>query len=115
LAVVGARAVTYYQISGFGERLAAVNGWDPEPLTQLRSHPVLAGIRGSADSVLTREELVEVASLLPAAWTAESAAIGTTRSCHEVFERYREAGADELVLHGSTPDTLGPLFPPPTQ
>ena len=26
------------------------------------------------------------------------------------FERYREAGADELVLHGSTPDQLGPLF-----
>jgi probable F420-dependent oxidoreductase len=108
--VVGARAVTYYQIPGFGERLAAVNGWDPEPLTRLRSHPLLDGIRGSADSVLTREQLVEVASLLPAEWTGEAAAVGSPTACHQVFERYREVGADELVLHGSAPDRLGPLF-----
>jgi probable F420-dependent oxidoreductase len=112
LAVVGARAVTYYQIPGFGERLAAVNRWNPEPLTRLRSHRLLAGVKGSADSVLTREELVEVASVLPSAWTDEAAAIGSARSCHRVFERYRDAGADELVLHGSTPDRLGCLFPP---
>jgi 5,10-methylenetetrahydromethanopterin reductase len=111
-AVVGARAVTYYQIPGFGERLAAVNGWDPEPLTRLRSHPLLTGIRGSADSVLTREELIEVASVLPAAWLGDAAAIGSARSCQDAFERYREAGADELVLHGSTPDKFGALLAP---
>lgn len=110
LALVGARAVTYYQIPGFGERLAAVNGWDPEPLSRLRSHPLLDGIRGSADSVLTREQLVEVASLLPAAWTGEAAAVGSASACHQVFHRYRAAGVDELVLHGSTPERLGPLF-----
>lgn len=110
LAVVGARAVTYYQIPGFGERLAGVNEWDPEPLSTLRSHPLLTGIKGSADSVLSREQLVEVASTLPAAWTREAAAIGSARSCQEAFERYREAGADELVLHGSTPDQLDGLF-----
>jgi 5,10-methylenetetrahydromethanopterin reductase len=110
LAVVGARAVTYYQIPGFGERLAAVNGWDPGPLTRLRSHPLLDGIKGSADSVLTREQLVSVASVLPAAWTGDAAAIGSASACHEVFRRYREAGAEELVLHGSTPDRLEPLF-----
>jgi 5,10-methylenetetrahydromethanopterin reductase len=109
-AVVGARAVTYYQIPGFGERLAEVNGWEPEPLTRLRSHPLLSGVRGSADSVLTREQLTEVASVLPAAWTGEAAAIGSRQSCHETFARYREAGADELVLHGSTPDRLESLL-----
>lgn len=111
LAVVGARAVTYYQIPGFGERLANVNGWDVDALERLRSHPLLAGIRGSADSVLTREQLVEVASVMPVEWTGEAAAVGSPRTCHEAFERYRDAGADELVLHGSTPDRLGPLFP----
>lgn len=111
LAVMGARAVTYYQIPGFGERLAQVNGWDVDSLQRLRSHPLLAGIRGAADSVLTREELVEVASVLPSEWISEAAAVGSAGNCHEVFERYREAGADELVLHGSTPDQLGPLFP----
>jgi 5,10-methylenetetrahydromethanopterin reductase len=113
LAVVGARAVTYYQIPGFGERLAAANGWDPEPLTRLRSHPLLDGIKGSADSVLTREQLVEVAAVLPAAWTGDAAATGSAATCGQVFQRYREAGADELVLHGSTPDRLGPLFAQP--
>jgi probable F420-dependent oxidoreductase len=110
VAVAGARAVTYYQIPGFGERLAMANGWDPEPLTRLRSHPLLAGIRGSVDSVLTREELVEVASVLPPAWIDGAAALGAAAACHATFERYHEAGADELVLHGSTPDRLGPLF-----
>jgi probable F420-dependent oxidoreductase len=110
LAVVGARAVTYYQIPGFGERLAAVNGWDPKPLARLRAHPRLVGVRGSADAVLTREELAEPASVLPAAWTRGAAAIGTARCCHDTFDRYREAGVDELVLHGSAPDQLGPLL-----
>lgn len=112
LAVVGARAVSYYQIPGFGERLAAVNGWEPEPLTRLRTHPLLAGIKGAADSVLTRRELATVASGLPAAWTADAAAIGSARDCHDVFGNYRDAGADELVLHGTTPDQLGSLFAP---
>ncbi|MGD1257021.1 TIGR03857 family LLM class F420-dependent oxidoreductase [Mycobacterium seoulense] len=110
LAVVGARAVSYYQIPGFGERLAAVNGWDPDTLTRLRSHPLLAGVRGVADSVLTRAQLAEVASVLPAEWTNGAAAVGSARACHEVFDRYREAGADELVLHGSTPDQLDAVF-----
>jgi 5,10-methylenetetrahydromethanopterin reductase len=113
LAVVGARAVSYYQIPGFGERLTVVNGWDPEPLTRLRSHPLLAGLRGAADSVLTRDELTDVASVLPTVWTADSAAIGSAAHCHGVFEKYRDAGADELVLHGTPPDRLGSLFAPP--
>ena len=110
LAVVGGRAVSYYQIPGFGERLAAVNGWNPEPLARLRSHPLLVGLRGAADSVLTQGELADVASALPTAWTVDAAAIGSASACRQVFQRYREAGADELVLHGSTPDRLGPLF-----
>jgi 5,10-methylenetetrahydromethanopterin reductase len=113
VAAVGARAVTYYQVPGFGEQLAAVNGWDREPLARLRSHPRLAGVKGSTDSVLTLDELVDVASVLPAEWTASAAAIGSASVCVEVLERYRDAGADELVLRGSTPDQLEPLFSAP--
>jgi probable F420-dependent oxidoreductase len=110
LAVVGGRAVSYYQIPGFGERLAAVNGWDPESLVRLRSHPLLAGLRGAADSVLTQQQLADVASVLPAAWTVDAAAIGSAAHCHRVFDEYRDAGADELVLHGTPPDRLGSLL-----
>jgi 5,10-methylenetetrahydromethanopterin reductase len=109
LAVVGARAVSYYQIPGFGERLAVANGWSQEDLMRLRSHPLLAGLKGAADSVLTRDELAEVASALPTAWTADAAAIGTAGHCRDVFGEYRDAGADELVLHGTTPDRLDTL------
>jgi 5,10-methylenetetrahydromethanopterin reductase len=110
LAVVGGRAVSYYQIPGFGERLAAVNGWDPEPLARLRSHPLLVGLRGAADAVLPRGALADVASALPTAWTADAAAIGSAAHCHGVFDEYRDAGADELVLHGTTPDHLEALL-----
>ncbi|WGL54108.1 TIGR03857 family LLM class F420-dependent oxidoreductase [Nocardioides sp. BP30] len=106
-AVVGARAVTYYQIPGFGEQLATVNGWDLGDLERLRAHPTLAGITGAADSVRTRDELTRAAEAIPEAWTRGAAALGSPEECAAAFERYRAAGADELVLHGSTPDQLG--------
>ena len=110
MAVVGGRAVTYYQIPNFGEQLAKVNGWSVDDLDALRAHPHLIGVRGAADSVRTREQLTEVASSLPEEWIRSASAVGSASECWETFEKYRDAGADELVLHGSTPDQLGPLF-----
>jgi 5,10-methylenetetrahydromethanopterin reductase len=106
-AVVGARAVSYYQIPGFGEQLATVNGWDLRDLDRLRAHPTLADIKGAADSVRTRAELTQAAHAIPTRWIATAAALGSGRECARTFERYRAAGADELVLHGSTPHQLG--------
>jgi len=99
-----------------GERLAEVNGWDPDRLADIRAHPLLAGIRGAADSVLKREQLTEVARALPERWPRGAAALGSPSECWGMFERYREAGADEPVLHGSTPDQLGDVIGgrPPT-
>lgn len=110
MAVVGGRAVTYYQIPNFGEQLAKVNGWSVDDLDALRAHPHLVGVRGAADSVRTREQLTEVASSLPEEWIRSASAVGSASDCWATFEKYRDAGADELVLHGSTPDQLGPLF-----
>lgn len=109
-AVVGGRAVSYYQIPTFGEQLAKVNGWDVDRLADLRGHPLLAGVRGAADSVLERDQMTQVARALPEEWIRSAAALGSPNECWEVFERYREAGADELVLHGSTPDQLGDVI-----
>jgi probable F420-dependent oxidoreductase len=106
-AVVGGRAVTYFQIPGFGEQLAAVNGWDAAPLRRLRQHPQLAGIRGAADSVRTREQLTEAADALPREWLASASAVGSLADCARKLDEFFGAGADELVLHGSTPDQLG--------
>ncbi|WP_409330839.1 TIGR03857 family LLM class F420-dependent oxidoreductase [Trujillonella humicola] len=108
-AVVGARAVTYYQIPGFGEQLAEANGWDTAPLATLRAHPQLAGIKGAADSVRTRSELTEAATALPGHWVSAASAVGSPDECAERLAAYRAAGADELLLHGSTPRQLCPV------
>jgi len=108
-AVVTARALTYFQIPGFGENLATINGWDPAPLAALRAHPMFTGIRGAADHHYTRDQLVDVArELIPADWLETSAAVGPAAHCAERVRSYL-AGADEIALHGSTPELLGPL------
>ncbi|HVV08075.1 TIGR03857 family LLM class F420-dependent oxidoreductase [Amycolatopsis sp.] len=109
-AVVGGRAVTYFQIPGFGEQLAETNGWDTTAVKRLREHPQLAGIKGSADFVRTRDQLTEAAKALPAEWLAASSAVGSPEHCVARFGDYLAAGADELVLHGSTPDQLPPVI-----
>lgn len=108
-AVVGARAVTYFQIPGFGELLAGVNGWDPAPLEVLRSDRLLAGLAGAADNVFTREQLTEVSRLLPRWWLDEGSAVGDPTTCTARLRSYLDAGADELLLHGSTPNLLAPV------
>jgi alkanesulfonate monooxygenase SsuD/methylene tetrahydromethanopterin reductase-like flavin-dependent oxidoreductase (luciferase family) len=44
--------------------------------------------------------------VLPAHWLNSAAAIGAPAQCVARFREYFAAGADELVLHGSTPDQL---------
>ncbi|MEV0766727.1 TIGR03857 family LLM class F420-dependent oxidoreductase [Nocardia salmonicida] len=105
-ATVAGRAVSYYQIPGLGEQLARANGWDPVHLDKLRAHPQLADVRGSADSVRTTAQLAEAATALPTRWITEAAAVGTPADCRASFDRFLDAGADELILHGSTPDQL---------
>jgi probable F420-dependent oxidoreductase len=105
-AVVGGRAVTYFQIPGFGEQLAETNGWDTVPLKRLREHPQLTGVKGAADFKRTRDQLTDAATVLPGEWLTSAAAVGTPAACVARFGDYLAAGADELVLHGSTPDQL---------
>jgi len=109
LAVVGGRAVTYYQIPLFSELLASVNGWNRDGLVTLRSHPMLAGLRGAADSRFTKDQLAEVSRSLPQEWLVEGAAVGSAEQCASRLHQYLDAGVDEIIIHGATPDELGPL------
>jgi 5,10-methylenetetrahydromethanopterin reductase len=106
--IVGARAVTYFQIPSFGDILAGANGWDTAGLDALRSHPLMAGLRGSADTFFTRDQLREVSLALPQDWISSASATGSAAHCAARWHDYLAAGADELVLHGSTPELLGP-------
>ncbi|MGD9701257.1 MAG: TIGR03857 family LLM class F420-dependent oxidoreductase [Acidimicrobiia bacterium] len=108
LAVVGGRAVTYFQIPDFGELLSSVSGWDPAGLADLRSHPMLANVRGSADNLFTKDQLAEVSQVLPREWLYEGAAIGSAGVCADRLREYLAAGADEILIHGAVPEYLGP-------
>lgn len=106
-AVVGGRAVTYFQLPDFGEMIVDINGWDRAELGKLRSHPTLAGLGGgTADQAFTRQQLVEASRVLPPSWFIDSSAIGTSAECARQLMDYLDAGADEILLHGSAPKDM---------
>ena len=108
--VVGGRAVTYFELPGFGEMIVDINGWDRGVLEKLRAHPQIAALHGKpADQAFTRQELVEVSRILPASWMDEGAAVGTASRCANQLMKFLDAGADEILLHGSAPKDMGPL------
>jgi 5,10-methylenetetrahydromethanopterin reductase len=110
-AVVGGRAITYFQVPGYGEMITEINGWDPSPLALMRAHPQLAALGGKlADQSFTRMQLVDVSRTLPRWWYEEGAAIGTPEKCAAKLCEFLDAGADEIVLHGSAPRQMGALM-----
>ena len=109
-AVVRGRAITYFELPGFGDMIVDINGWDKAVLEQVRAHPQIASLNGKpADQAYTRQELVEVGRILPQKWIDEGAAVGTAAQCADQLMAYLDAGADEILLHGSSPKDMGPL------
>ena len=110
LAVVGGRAVTYYQIPEFGELLAGVNGWDPAGLGRCgrtRCWPTCAA-RPTTSS--RRTSWPTSAVRCPRSGCTEGAAIGSAGVCADRLREYLAAGADEILIHGAVPDLLGPTL-----
>jgi 5,10-methylenetetrahydromethanopterin reductase len=103
---VAGRAVQYFE-SAYGDAVAAENGWDSEPIRRLRQHPKFADL-GNVNANLTflRRELVEVSDIIPQEWLTASCAIGTAQACADRIKEYLRAGADQVILHGSTADLL---------
>ena len=107
---VGARAAGYFQLPGLGDALAAANGWDPAALARYRSHPVLAALGARpADKALSRDELIAISATMPPDWLPSSSVVGPAGVCAARLREYLDAGADELVLHGTTAPHLGPV------
>jgi 5,10-methylenetetrahydromethanopterin reductase len=107
---VGARAAGYLQVDGLGDALVRANGWDPADLARYRSQPVLAGLAGrSAAKALSRGKLADLSRTLPEQWLPSASAVGDGPACAVRLEEYLDAGADELVLHGTTAESLGRL------
>jgi alkanesulfonate monooxygenase SsuD/methylene tetrahydromethanopterin reductase-like flavin-dependent oxidoreductase (luciferase family) len=100
---IRARGAGYLHVDGLGDALVAANGWDAAELTRYRNNPVFASLGGrQADKALSREELVDVSRALPEEWVTSSSVAGDAATCAALLRGYLAAGADEIILHGST-------------
>lgn len=107
-AVVGGRAVTYFQSPEVARLVVAMNDWDPDTFDRLQAHPQFS-VPGSADQEFRREQLVAASRLIPQHLLNDGAAVGTASECADRLRVFFEAGADEVLLHGATPDQCGEL------
>jgi probable F420-dependent oxidoreductase len=105
---VRARLITYLNSPGLGKSLVEANGWDLSVLDAVAAHPLIAPLgRRPADGVLDHAQLVEVSRVVPEHWFADAAAVGSAAECAARLREHLDAGADEIIAHGSTPDLLG--------
>ena len=103
-----ARLATYLQISGYGEALVRINGWEPELLERFRKAQAVTSVGGMIDSVATPAQLSRIADLIPDSW--RPAATGDARSCAERWQSQFRAGADGIIIHASGPDEFAPVL-----
>jgi 5,10-methylenetetrahydromethanopterin reductase len=100
------RLASYLQ--GYGDLLVNTNGWDPAVLLRFRQDPVVAGFRGAIDTKANTETLEHIGSLFPDEWL-EPAATGSAAHCAERVLRQFDLGVDGVIMHGASPDELGPV------
>jgi len=99
------RMATYFQ--AYGDALLAMNGWDPAPLRAFREDDVVRSIPGAIDAVATLDQLEHITTLIPEEWLP--AAVGSAAVCAARVLDQLHAGADGVILHGSSPSELEPV------
>lgn len=104
-----ARMATYMQAPNYAEMLVALNEWDPKVLEEFRAHPAVTSMAGGIDSVATLEQLEEIEKLIPEEWLS-AAAVGSAGECAARLAQELDDGADEVCIHGSTPDEFAPVI-----
>jgi 5,10-methylenetetrahydromethanopterin reductase len=101
---VYARAMTYFRGGTLGPGIAEANGWDPAPLARVAAERLVGEPR--ADSPAEMKRFADAVALLPPEWIAHGAAVGSVEHCAARLHDYRRAGADEILIHGTTPERL---------
>ena len=102
---VTGRMATYFQ--AYGDALVTMNGWNPAPLEAFRADPVVQSVPGAIDAVGTIEQLEHIQTLIPEEWLP--AAVGSADVCADRVLDQLAAGADGVILHGSSPAELAPV------
>lgn len=101
------RLATY--LTGYGDVLVRVNGWDPAGLERFRADERLSAHPGALDATDDLDILRHARDVLPDDWLA-CAAVGDAEYCADRIEGQLALGADSVVLHGATPDELAPVL-----
>lgn len=101
-AYLHARMVTYLGQPGLVDAYARINGWDPKLAEPVRTHPLFAQDPDRVDHHFHRDQLMEVAKLVPDEWMYPTSLAGSVSECVSRMAEYRAAGADEICFYGST-------------
>lgn len=107
--VLDARAVSYFAFRELARPIIEINHWDPAGADKLVASELtrVEHQKGNAEDL--RQKLAAQVSLLPHEWLNTGAAIGSVEDCAARLHDYRLAGADEILIHGMTPDRLEPI------
>ena len=107
---IESRAAGYLHVDGLGDAIAKANGWSVDDLARYRSQQLLVDLNGlTADKHLTRAQLIELCAGMPADWIPSSSAAGSADFVATRLREYLDAGADEILIHGTSGAGLAPL------
>lgn len=107
--ILEARAVSYFMHREVGLPVITMNGWSEEPMNKLIETDLSRLEYGGTDIAESRRLLAQAVEMLPPEWLTTGAAVGSISQCADRLREYLDAGADEILLHGTTPDQQGPL------
>jgi probable F420-dependent oxidoreductase len=102
-AYMHARMVTYVCAPGVLELYQRLNGWDIRLADPIRNHEMFRDDPDRVDHHFHREQLMEVARLVPDEWVYETSLAGSIADCVTKLQLYKDAGAHEICFYGSTP------------
>lgn len=108
--ILEARAVSYFMHREVGLPIVSMNGWDEAPMDRLVATGLSRLEYGQGDLAESRRLMAEAVSMLPPEWLETGAAVGNVARCVERLGDYFKAGADQVLLHGTTPDQQGDLM-----
>jgi probable F420-dependent oxidoreductase len=103
---VHGRAVSYLIHRMMSEWLLKYNEWDPAPVEALEKLGLERLEVQQISPADVQKRLLEASTLVPDEWIRDGAAVGTAAECAAKLKAFRKAGADEIILHGATPDKL---------
>jgi 5,10-methylenetetrahydromethanopterin reductase len=104
-----ARAVSYFMHREVGLPIVTMNGWDETPMNRLVETGLSRLEYGQGDIDESRRQMARAVEMLPSEWLTSGAAVGSVAHCVERLRGYLDAGADQILLHGTTPEQQGAL------